>query len=81
MTPVEGRNRLTKWTCLLAVPLALMPVAPSVTFAQQAAPTQAEPAAPAYTQAELEQILAPIALIRMICWPRSWLPLPIRWKW
>jgi Protein of unknown function (DUF3300) len=62
VTPVEGRNRLTKWTCLLAVPLALMPVAPSVTFAQQAAPTQAEPAAPAYTQAELEQILAPIAL-------------------
>ncbi len=53
---------MTKWTCLLAVPLALIPVAPAATFAQQANPAQTEPAAPAFTQAELEQILAPIAL-------------------
>jgi hypothetical protein len=59
---------LTRWTYLLAVPLVLAPVAPMSGFAQQTPPaqaeatTQAEPAAPAYTQAELEQLLAPIAL-------------------
>jgi hypothetical protein len=52
---------LSKWTCLLAVPLALIPVAPWGVLAQSP-PAKAEPAAPAYTQAELEQILAPIAL-------------------
>jgi hypothetical protein len=66
---------LTRWTYLLAVPLAFGPVAPSTSFAQQASTaqtqaTQAQPAAPAYTQAELEQIFAPIALYpddQLIC--------------
>jgi hypothetical protein len=53
---------LTRWTYLLAVPLALIPVAPMGAFAQQSPPAQAEPAATEFTQAELEQILAPIAL-------------------
>jgi hypothetical protein len=57
---------LTRWSCLLAIPLALGPVAPGA-FAQQAPPAQpppaqTQPATPAYTPAELEQILAPIAL-------------------
>ena len=57
---------MSRWSYLLAIPLALGPVAPGV-FAQQAspaqtAPAQTQPAAPAFTQAELEQILAPIAL-------------------
>jgi len=61
---------LTKWTYLLAVPLALAPAAPPVAIAQQApaALAQQDPAAqtqatePAYSQAELEALLAPIAL-------------------
>jgi Protein of unknown function (DUF3300) len=53
---------LTRWTYLLAVPLAFGPIAPPVAVAQQAPPAQTQVAAPAYTQAELEQILAPIAL-------------------
>ena len=57
---------MSRWSYLLAIPLALGPVAPGV-FAQQAspaqtAPAQTQPAAPAFTQAELEQILAPIAI-------------------
>lgn len=57
----NGRDRLTRWSYLIAIPLALGPVAPGA-FAQQAPPAQTQPAAPAYTQAQLEQILAPIAL-------------------
>lgn len=57
----HGRERLTRWSYLLAIPLALGPVAPGA-FAQQAPPAQTQPAAPAYTQAALEQMLAPIAL-------------------
>ncbi len=53
---------MTRWTYLLAVPLAFGPIAPPVAVAQQAPPAQTQVAAPAYTQAELEQILAPIAL-------------------
>ena len=64
---------MARWVYLLAVPLALGPLEPPVTFAQAppAAPTQAAPAQPAaapaaqtpeFSQAELEQILAPIAL-------------------
>ncbi len=53
---------MTRWCYLLAVPLALGPAASPVALAQQAPPAQTQPAAPAYTQAELEQILAPIAL-------------------
>jgi uncharacterized protein DUF3300 len=53
---------LTRWAYLLAVPLAWGPVAPPVAFAQQAPPQQAQAATSTYTQAELEQILAPIAL-------------------
>ena len=53
---------MTRWTYLLAVPLAFGPVAPPVAFAQQAPPAQTQAAAPEFTQAELEQILAPIAL-------------------
>jgi len=53
-----------KWSCLLAVPLALMPLVPTMVFAQQPPPPP-----PANGQAvallsrpELEQLLAPIAL-------------------
>jgi Protein of unknown function (DUF3300) len=59
---------LIKWAYLLAAPLALGPVLEPVAFAQQAPPAQTAPPvqtaapAPAYTQAQLEQILAPIAL-------------------
>jgi hypothetical protein len=53
---------LTRWTYLLAVPLALGPLAPPVVFAQQAQPAQTQAPAPEFTQAQLEQILAPIAL-------------------
>jgi hypothetical protein len=53
---------LIKWAYLLAVPLALGPVLEPVAFAQQAPPAQTAAPAPAYTQAQLEQILAPIAL-------------------
>jgi hypothetical protein len=53
---------LPRWTYLLAVPLAFGPVASPVAFAQQAPPAQTQPSAPEFTQAELEQILAPIAL-------------------
>jgi Protein of unknown function (DUF3300) len=53
---------LPRWTYLLAVPLAFGPVASPVAFAQQAPPAQTQPAGPEFTQAELEQILAPIAL-------------------
>lgn len=69
------KGALNRWTYLLAVPLALGPVTPPVAFAQQAPATtqapaaqaqapaaQAQAAAPAYTQAQLEQILAPVAL-------------------
>jgi len=49
-----------KWRYLLAVPLALMPLAPAVVLAQQ--PPAAQDGAPALSRAELEQILAPIAL-------------------
>jgi hypothetical protein len=53
---------LNRWRYLLAVPLALEPMAPPIAFAQQTPPAQTQAAAPAYTQAVLEQILAPIAL-------------------
>jgi Protein of unknown function (DUF3300) len=53
---------VTRWTYLLALPLAFGPVTPPVAFAQQAPPAQTQAAAPEFTQAELEQILAPIAL-------------------
>jgi hypothetical protein len=53
---------LTRWTYLLAVPLTLGPLAPPTALSQQAPPAQTQPAAPEFTQAELEQILAPIAL-------------------
>jgi hypothetical protein len=56
---------LAKWGYLLAIPLALAPVATPL-HAQQPPQeqqlTEPEPAIPAYTQAELEQIVAPIAL-------------------
>ena len=52
---------MTRWSYLIAIPLALGPVAPGA-FGQQAPPAQTQPAAPTYSQAELEQILAPIAL-------------------
>jgi hypothetical protein len=53
---------LIRWAYLLAVPLALEPGAVPMAFAQQPAPVQTQTAAPAYSQAQLEQILAPIAL-------------------
>ncbi len=65
---------MIKWSFLLAVPLALIPVAPIGAIAQQPPPGpaqpspaqpppgQADPAAPEFTPQELEQILAPIAL-------------------
>jgi hypothetical protein len=53
---------LTKWTYLLAVPLVLTDVAPPLAFAQQAPPAQTQTAEPAFSQAELEALLAPIAL-------------------
>jgi len=53
---------LIKWTYLLAVPLTLVQVPPQFALAQQAPPAQTDAAAPAYTQAQLEQMLAPIAL-------------------
>ena len=67
--------RYMKWTYLLVVPLACVPLAPPVAFAQNSpvqtqaaadtAPADnsaAQPAAPALSQAQLEQMLAPIAL-------------------
>jgi hypothetical protein len=58
----EETKHLMKWTYLLAVPLALTPVAPQLAFTQQTSPVQTQPAAPAVSQAELEALLAPIAL-------------------
>ncbi|MGD0102714.1 MAG: DUF3300 domain-containing protein [Rhodopila sp.] len=53
---------MIKWPYLLALPLALIPVAPPLAFAQQIPPAQTQTAAPALSQAELEALLAPIAL-------------------
>ncbi|MEJ0015851.1 MAG: DUF3300 domain-containing protein [Acetobacteraceae bacterium] len=53
---------MARWTYLLALPLALVPLVPPPVHAQQAPPAQVQSAAPVYTQAVLEQILAPIAL-------------------
>jgi Protein of unknown function (DUF3300) len=58
----RSRGFLIKWTYLLAVPLALGQFSAPVAFAQQVPPVQTEAPAPAYTHAQLEQILAPIAL-------------------
>ncbi len=59
---------MAKWKYLLAVPLTLMQLPPQFALAQQAPPaqqtlpTQTDSNAPAYTQEQLQQILAPIAL-------------------
>jgi hypothetical protein len=57
-----GENVVAKWVYLLAIPLALVQVPPRGAFAQAPPPTQPAPAAPTYSQAQLEQMLAPIAL-------------------
>ena len=59
----HGRERLTRWSYLLAIPLALGPVAPGA-FAQQAPPAQPRrnPRHRPTRRLQLEQILAPIAL-------------------
>ena len=54
-----------KWSCLLAVPLALMPLVPTMVFAQQPPPPPPPPngqAVAVLSRPELEQLLAPIAL-------------------
>ncbi len=59
---------MANWKYLLAVPLTLMQLPPQFALAQQPPPAQQTPpaqsdaSAPAYTQEQLQQILAPIAL-------------------
>jgi len=58
------RNPRMKWSCLLAVPLALMPLVPTMVFAQQPPPPPPPngQAVVLLSRPELEQLLAPIAL-------------------